>query len=506
MAEPMNTDDFNWVDNKEPEENHGYDYDLIVIGGGSGGLALAKEAVKYQKKVALCDYVKPSPQGTTWGLGGTCVNVGCIPKKLMHQASLLGEAIEDSKHFGWNTAEKKHDWSTLQQAVGDHIGSLNWGYKVQLRTEGVEYLNALATFVDPHTVHLKEKKGSKFVERTVTARRFVIATGGRPRYPDIPGAKEYCISSDDLFWKPEAPGKSLFVGASYVALECAGFLTGLGYDATVMVRSILLRGYDQQMSELVGKYMENHGTKFIRPAEPTKVEKLESGKLRVHYKTDKETAFEDFDTVMFAVGRDPDIESIGLDKVGVKVSSKTRKILVRQEQTSVPHIYAIGDIIEGGLELTPVAIQTGRLLARRLYGASTIPMDYVFVPTTVFTPIEYGACGYSEEDAIAKFGEKNIDVYHSFFKPLEWTVAHRPENECYAKMIVNKDDFNRVVGLHIVGPNAGEVMQGYAVALKLGATKQDFEQTIGIHPTVSEEIILLRISKNSGDNPEKSGC
>jgi thioredoxin reductase (NADPH) len=155
-----------------------------------------------------------------------------------------------------------------------------------------------------------------------------------------------------------------------------------------------------------------------------------------------------------------------LDKLNVKVNPKTHKILVRQEQTSVPHIYAIGDIIEGGLELTPVAIQTGRLLARRLYGGGTIPMDYVFVPTTVFTPIEYGACGYSEEDAIAKFGAENIEVYHSFFKPLEWTVAHRPENECYAKMIVNKDDFNRVIGLHIVGPNAGEVMQGYAVALK----------------------------------------
>lgn len=507
MANSTDQVTLSWVDKNEPEENHGYDYDMIVIGGGSGGLAAAKEIAKYKKKVALLDYVKPSPQGTTWGLGGTCVNVGCIPKKLMHAAALLGESIHDAISYGWDLPEHpKHDWAKLQQAVADHIQSLNWGYKVQLRSEKVEYLNALGEFLDPHTILIREKKGNKMLERKLTARRFIIAVGGRPKYPDIPGAKEYCISSDDLFWMKKAPGKTLVVGASYVALECAGFLTGLGYDTTIMVRSILLRGFDQQMAELVGQYMRNHGTKFIRPAEPTKVEKLDNGQLKVTYKTCDGLKEDTYDTVLWAVGREADTRGLGCDKAQVKINPTNQKIIVRHEQTSTPHIYAIGDCIDGYPELTPVAIQAGRLLARRIYGGSTIPMDYTFVPTTVFTPLEYGCCGYSEEEAIKKFGANNIEVYHAFFQPLEFTVPHRPENECYAKLIVNKDDFNRVIGLHILGPNAGEITQGYAVAIKIGATKQDFEQTIGIHPTVSEEIILLRITKSSGENPQKTGC
>lgn len=492
-----------------PPPAEGYDYDLIVIGGGSGGLSASKEAAILGKKVAVCDFVKPSPKGTTWGLGGTCVNVGCIPKKLMHQAALLGEALKDSRNFGWDTPETvQHNWQTLKTAVQDHIGSLNWNYRVQLRDKSVTYINGFAEFVDPHTVKTVNKR--KKVQ-TLRAERILLATGMRPRYPSIPGVKEYAITSDDLFSLDYCPGKTLAVGASYVSLECAGFLTGMGLDVTVMVRSILLRGFDQQMAEMIGTYMEKHGTQFLRKCVPTRIEMIEEGKpplLRVYYKKteDSQEYSIDVNTVLMAIGRDACTNEIGLENTGVITNPKNGKIPVVNEQTNIPHIYAIGDILEGGHELTPVAIEAGKLLARRLYGDATKQCDYVNVPTTVFTPLEYGAIGYSEEDAIEKFGEENIEVYHSFFTPLEYTVAHRDDAGCYGKIVCNKADEERVVGFHVLGPNAGEITQGYAVAMKCGATKEHFNITIGIHPTCSEVFTTMETTKSSGMDVTAQGC
>ncbi|XP_038010636.1 thioredoxin reductase 1, cytoplasmic isoform X2 [Motacilla alba alba] len=456
-----------------------YDYDLIVIGGGSGGLAAAKEAAKYEKKVMVLDFVTPTPQGSSWGLGGTCVNVGCIPKKLMHQAALLGQALQDSRKFGWQfTEEVKHNWMTMMESVQNYIGSLNWGYRVALRDKKVTYENAYGEFVGPHTIKATNKKG---VEKLYTAERFIIATGERPRYLGIPGDKDYCISSDDLFSLPYCPGRTLVVGASYVALECAGFLAGLGLDVTVMVRSILLRGFDQDMANRIGEYMKEHGVSFIKEFVPIKV--------------------------LLAIGRDPCTRKIGLDKVGVNISERTGKIPVNdEEQTNVPYIYAVGDILQDKLELTPVAIQAGRLLVQRLYAGTTTKCDYVNVPTTVFTPLEYGACGYSEETAVEKFGEKNIEVYHSHFWPLEWTVPSRDNNKCYAKIICNIQDNERVIGFHVLGPNAGEVTQGFAAAIKCGLTKEQLDSTVGIHPVCAEVFTTLSVTKRSGENTAVSGC
>eukprot|EP00735_Rhodelphis_limneticus_P002770 TRINITY_DN1377_c0_g1::TRINITY_DN1377_c0_g1_i1::g.20115::m.20115 TRINITY_DN1377_c0_g1::TRINITY_DN1377_c0_g1_i1::g.20115 ORF type:complete len:539 (-),score=128.16,sp/B9A1H3/TRXR1_EMIHU/62.55/0.0,Pyr_redox_2/PF07992.9/1.3e-35,Pyr_redox_dim/PF02852.17/3.3e-31,Pyr_redox/PF00070.22/5.2,Pyr_redox/PF00070.22/1.3e-12,Pyr_redox_3/PF13738.1/1.2e-08,FAD_binding_2/PF00890.19/9.2e-06,FAD_binding_2/PF00890.19/4.5e+02,FAD_binding_2/PF00890.19/1.5e+02,K_oxygenase/PF13434.1/0.0039,K_oxygenase/PF13434.1/98,GIDA/ len=484
--------------------SHGYDYDLIVIGGGSGGLAASKEAAVLGKKVAVFDYVKPSPAGTTWGLGGTCVNVGCIPKKLMHQAALLGEAVDASQKYGWNSSKGTHNWTTLVEGVQNYIGSLNWGYRVALRDKDVTYKNEYAVFVDTHTVEGTNRRGQT---ARYTAEHFIVSTGGRPKYPEIPGAKECCISSDDLFSLKTAPGKTLVVGASYVSLECAGFLHGLGYDTTVMVRSILLRGFDQQMAIMAGDYMEKHGVRFLRPCSPTKFEKLPNGRVNVEFinADTKEVGYEEFDTVMLAIGRDACTTEIGIDKIGVALSH-SGKVLVKNEQTNVTNVFAIGDIVEGGLELTPVAIQAGRLLARRLYAGSKAFMDYDKVPTTVFTPLEYGACGLSEERAIELYGRDNIEVYHSYLKPLEWTVAGHEVNACYCKLICNKADQERVLGLHILGPHAGEVTQGFAVAIKMGATKQNFDDTIGIHPTVAEEFTTLSITKSSNVDATKTGC
>ena len=447
---------------------HPYEYDLVVIGGGSGGLACSKEAASLGAKVALFDFIKPTPIGTTWGLGGTCVNVGCVPKKLMHNSAILGESINDSKSYGWKVDAKEkygHDWETMRNAIQDHIGSLNFGYRVALRDNRVDYLNAYAKFIDPHRLEGTDKRGKK---REITSDKVLIATGLRPKYPGIPGDREYGISSDDLFSLDYNPGKTLVVGASYVALECGGFLHGLGNDVTIMVRSILLRGFDQDMAERIGKDMANRGVKMVRPAVPLKVEQIEAGKpgrLRVtaHWvdgeNKGKEFS-EEYNTVIFAIGREPIYQDCNFQAAGVTLNPKNMKIPHNDsEQTNVPHIYAIGDVLDGKPELTPVAIQAGVLLARRLFGNSAKKMDYDNVPTTVFTPMEYGACGLSEETAISRYGDKNIEVYHTLFTPLEWTVSHN-EGECYLKVICLKTENEKIIGMHYLGPNAGEVIQG----------------------------------------------
>merc|ERR1712123_267964 len=414
------------------EGSHNYDYDIVVT----------------------------SPAGTTWGLGGTCVNVGCIPKRLMHQAALLGEAVNDAKHFGWEVEKSQvdHNWAKMVEEIQNHIGGLNWSYRVALREKSVTYLNEFAEFVDEHKLKTVNKKGK---EKEVTADKFIIATGGRPKYPELPGV-EHGISSDDLFSLPHNPGKTLLIGASYIALECAGFLAALGVDTTVMVRSILLRGFDQQMAVKVGDYMEEHGVNMVRECVPTSIERIEEG----------------------APGK---VKVVGKYKDGTEYVDEFNTV-----------IYAIGDVLDDKPELTPMAIQSGKLLSRRLCGVSEMLTDYVNVRTTVFTPLEYGCCGYSEEEANEKYGEEDIEVFHQSFWPLEWTVSHRPENSCYCKLICLKSQKEKVVGIHYLGPNAGEVTQGFGIALKMGASKADFDNLVGIHPTTAENFTTMEITKSSG--------
>nr|XP_014348831.1 PREDICTED: thioredoxin reductase 1, cytoplasmic [Latimeria chalumnae] len=391
-----------------------YDYDLIILGGGSGGLAAAKEAAKYEKKVMVLDFVSPTPRGNRWGLGGTCVNVGCIPKKLMHQATLLGKALNDACIFGWEIKQQvHHNWNSLRDCIQEYIASLNWNYGVSLRENSITYMNAYGEFVGSHKIKAKDSKGK---ETFYTAEVFIISTGERPMYLGIPGDKEYCITSDDLFSFPYCPGKTLIVGASYVALECAGILAGLGLEVTVMVRSVLLRGFDQQMANKIGDHMEESGIKFIRHFVPTKV----------------------------------------------------------------------GSVL-----------QKEHLNLR---------CDYENVPTTIFTPLEYGTCGLSEERAIEKYGERDIEVYHSHFFPLEWTLTSKDKNKCYAKIICRIKDNYRVIGFHLFGPNAGEITQGFAAAMKCGITKEQLDSTIGIHPVCAEIFINLTATKRSGADIRVSGC
>jgi len=487
---------------------HEYEYDLIVVGGGSGGLACSKEAARFGKKVAVLDYVDPSPAGTQWGLGGTCVNVGCIPKKLMHQAALLGEAIHDAKEYGWEVEKGAHKWEKLVEGVQDHIGSLNWGYRTELRSAGVTYINAKGRFLDAHTVECTDKKGKATPH---TAARFVVCVGGRPKYLDIEGDRELCITSDDLFSRPKPPGKTLCVGASYVSLECAGFLTGLGYDTTVMARSIFLRGFDQDCAEKIVENMGILGTKFIRGAVPKALAK-DGDRVKVTWQnTDGSTGEDVYDTVLLAVGRYAVTGGLGLEELGVKMDASGKivgggPLPGSTEQSSVEHIYALGDCLKDRPELTPVAIQAGRLLARRLYDGDDTVMDYVNVATTVFTPTEYGCVGLTEEEAIAKYGEDDVEVYLSNYKPLEYTVAHRGDNLCRVKVICVISEFEAIVGMHIIGANAGEVIQGFGMAIKLGITKKQLDNLVGIHPTSAEEFTTVTVTRRSGQSADKKGC
>jgi thioredoxin reductase (NADPH) len=485
-----------------------FDYDLVVIGGGSGGLAAAKRAARHGARVALCDYVAPSEtKGTIWGLGGTCVNVGCIPKKLMHAAAVHREQTKAlAEAFGWEEppqdAAPVISWTKLQDNVENYIRSLNFGYVVSMRDNNVKYLNARARFVDPHTLEYTGRRGD--VSR-ITARRVLLATGGRPSLPaKVTGAREHAITSDDLFRLHEDPGKTLVVGASYVALECAGFLHGIGRSATVMMRSIPLRGFDSDMAQRVVDFMEADGVRFIKKAVPLALSKSDAG-IAVDF-TDESGAQhqETFDTVLFATGRRPETRGMGLEEIGVALKDDGKVAVDAFDRTSVPHVYAIGDIADGGLELTPVAIQAGRLLADRLYAKGQELMSYHTVPTTVFTPLEYGCVGLTEEMALATYND-DLDVFHTNFSPLAWSMAHVHDNRCYMKMLVRKSD-DRVVGFHLLAPDAGEIVQGVAVALRAGATKSMFDSTIGIHPTMAEDITQLKITKASGMSPEKEGC
>ncbi|XP_076755891.1 thioredoxin reductase 1 isoform X3 [Xylocopa sonorina] len=484
-----------------------YMYDLLVIGGGSGGLAAAKEAVNFGAKVAVLDFVTPSPRGTTWGVGGTCVNVGCIPKKLMHQAALLGEAIHESAAYGWQVSDPKtikNDWEALKTAVQNHVKSVNWVTRVELRTKQVEYLNARGYFKDQHTICGIMKNGQ---EKELTAQYILIAVGGRPRYPDIPGALEYGITSDDIFSLEKPPGKTLVVGAGYIGLECAGFLNGLGYDATVMVRSIVLRGFDQQMAETVATEMERRGVHFIYRAKPSKIEKKNDGQLLVHWVDENGEMHKDtFDTVLFAIGRKPLTEELKPENAGIKIVPETAKIDAKNEQTNVPNIYAVGDVLHKKPELTPVAIHAGRLLARRLFGNSTEQMDYVNVATTVFSPLEYGCVGLSEEAAIATYGEDKIEIYHAYYKPTEFFIPQKDNSQCYLKVVALRGGDQRVLGMHFVGPHAGEVIQGFAAAIKCNLTFPKLKETVGIHPTVAEEFTRVSVTKRSGLDPKPQSC
>lgn len=479
----------------EAELSGDYDFDIIVIGGGSGGAAAALEGATGSKKrkVAVCDFVKPSPAGTTWGVGGTCVNVGCIPKKLMHIASTKKEDTHDLASFGFTDeagkeVKVKHDWKVMCGNIQKYIKEmLNAGLLAGFEANGVTYYNSYATLKDRHTVELDNGKGGK---ETKTAKYIMLAAGGRPNNGNFPGADEFCITSDDLFWLKNEPGKTLIIGAAYIALECAGFLTGMGYDTTVMVRSMLLRGFDRECVDRIDSYMAKMGTKFIRGSVPTKFEKGTERKVKVTWQVDGKDVTEEYDTVLLAIGRKGDAAKLGLENAGVKFDPRTGKVAAPCEVTNVPNISCIGDLVADRPELTPVAKVAGKKMIHRLFEDDTKAMNYTMIATTVFTPLEYGMCGLNEEQCKEKYGEDGFTKFAKEAEPLDWAIVpHRHKDAFFKVLVENKT--GKVVGWHVLGPNAGEITQGVALAMKLGVKKDQLDDLVGIHPTMAETMCSL---------------
>lgn len=474
--------------------NDNYDYDLFVIGGGSGGMSTAKAAAALGARVALADFVKPSTQGTTWGLGGTCVNAGCIPKKLMHFASILGELREDQKVFGFtDTTQRPHDWNDMLEKVNAHIKSLNWGYKTTLAEKGVKYINALASIASLNTIELTFKNKPKEI---VTAKYILLATGGRPSLLNIPGAKEYCITSDDLFWRKTPPGECLVVGVGYIGMECSGFLRGMGYPTDILHRGEILRGFDIESIAKVVHYMKHVSKVNFVQGTPVSFEK-EGDKIKTTWIDNASIVHSKlYDTVLMAVGRYPDIKSIGLEQLNVKVDNHGKLIVNEHYETSVAGVYAIGDIVSGGRELTPVAIKQGLHLAAGLFSGLWKSLDLRSIATTVFTPLEYASSGYTEEEAVAAFGQNNISVYSAEYMPVEWSLHHeKSQFKCLIKVIVNQTN-DKILGIHFMGPNAGEILQGLSVSVRLGLSLSQLQDTVPLQDILGITLTNLKLRRH----------
>jgi len=435
----------------------------------------------------------------------------------MHYAGLIGAKLHhDAKKYGWALPEAgvKHNWEQLVETVQNHVHSLNFSYRSGLRSAKVEYINAHAAFKGANTLEYTVKGELK----TLEAEHILLSVGGRPVIPeDVPGAREFAITSDDIFSREQVPGKTLVVGASYIALECAGFLTELGYDTTVAVRSILLRGFDRDAADKIEQVMKCNGTKFVHKL-PTEMTKKMGDDNTITVKFSDGTV-DEFNTVLYATGRYADTHKLNLEAAGVTTLKNGKFEVNENEQTNIPSVFAIGDILQGRPELTPVAIKTGELLAKRLFANSKQLMNWDLIPTTVFTPVEYGTIGLSEADAITRYGADNIRTYLTEFTGLEQAAAHRTKHisqqadefdvdmppTSFAKLVCLKTENEKVIGFHYVGDNAGEITQGYAVALKLGATKADFEDTLSIHPTDAESIIQISVTRESGESWTAAG-
>lgn len=402
---------------------------------------------------------------------------------------------------GWNTTQMgPHNWEMLVTNVQMHLRALNWASKSKLKKNKIDYVNAKATLLDSHTVQFKSNDGVQSFQ----AENIVIATGCRPNFGNIKGAEDCCISSDDIFSRKKPFGNTLVVGGSYVALECAGLLKGLGVPVTLISNSKIMTGFDKDMAAVIRDHLSRYGITMMENTAP--LEFIKVGKqIKAVYLEGDTKGEKVFDDVLLAIGRKANTSNIGLENTKIKIAKDGKIITNSEERTNIPNIYAIGDIAYNRVMLTPVASKAGKLLANRLYGNSKILMDYNYIPTAMFTPVEYGTCGMTEEQAIAAHGN-DVVVYHSKFTPLEWHIAPDEERpHCYTKIICEKST-DRVIGFHIVSPHASEITQGFAVAMKCGITKATMDSTIGIHPTIAEECIGVNTKKDGKTSAVKGSC
>lgn len=444
-----------------------FDYDLFVIGGGSGGVRAARVAAQGGARVALAEDDR---------YGGTCVIRGCVPKKLMVFASEFPAAIADARAYGWDVQSGSFDWTAFRSKLNTELDRLEGVYRNILSSNGVETYDARARLADPHTVELStgERK---------TAKHILVASGGRPIKPDLPGC-EHALTSNDIFHLEELPRSILIIGGGYIACEFACILNGLGVEVTQYYRGAqILRGFDEEARGLIADEMIQNGVNLHLGTNIVELEEGEGG-YRVKATNGSEATF---DKVMFATGRAPNTTDMGLEEAGVTLGRKGEIIVDDYSQTCVPSIYAIGDVTDR-VNLTPVAIREGMAFVETVFNGNPTPVDHDLIPTAIFTQPEMGTVGLSEEAAAE---QEPIEVYSTSFRPMQTAFADRADR-VLMKLIVSQAS-RKVLGCHIVAPGAGEMIQLAGIAVKMGATKEDFDRTVAVHPTMSEELVTMKI-------------
>jgi glutathione reductase (NADPH) len=443
-----------------------FDFDLFTIGGGSGGVRASRVAASYGARVAVAESDK---------FGGTCVNVGCIPKKLFSYAAHFREDFEVAKGYGWSVGEARFDWPTLVANKDREIARLNAVYERVLSLAKVEIIRGRATVLDKHSVQVNGK--------TVTAKHILVATGSWPVVPGIPG-REHAITSNEAFYLERLPKRALVVGGGYIALEFASIFHGLGVSTTLSYRGKrFLRGFDAELGERIAEEMAAKGMNLHFGAEPAAIRK-NSNNLEITY---SDGSRQEADLVLFATGRKPNTAGLGLEQAGVKLAADGAVAVDKYSNSTVDSIHAIGDVTNR-INLTPVATAEAMWLMRTLFKGEPTAIDHDSVATAVFCNPNIATVGLSEERAREQFGA--VDIYKTSFRALKLTMTDKKERT-FIKLVVDRSS-QRVVGAHMIGPDAGEIIQGVAIAVKLGATKAQFDATIGIHPTAAEEFVTLR--------------
>lgn len=446
-----------------------FDYDLFVIGAGSGGVRAARVAAGFGARVAVAESYRP---------GGTCVVRGCIPKKLLVYAAHFREDLDDAAAYGWTT-RASFDWRTLLANKDREIARLEDIYRTLLKSAGVALLEGRAVLADAHTV---EVGGHRY-----TAAHVLVATGGQPVLPDLPGAG-LGITSNEAFQLPQLPRRVLIVGGGYIAVEFGGIFHGLGASVTIAYRGEqLLRGFDDDVRRHLHEELTRKGLEVRLRCEPRRIERRPDGTLDVELSTGGVAQRLEVDAVMFATGRNPATAGLGLEALGVRLDATGGVVVDQYSQSSVPGIHAVGDVTNR-IALTPVAIREGAALATTLFGGRAVAVDHGEVPHAVFSQPPIGSVGMSEAAAVAEFDE--VDVYAATFRPLKYALSGRDERTL-VKLVVDAAS-QRVVGAHMVGPDAPEIIQGLAIAVKAGLTKKQLDATVAIHPTAAEEFVTLR--------------
>ncbi len=451
-----------------------FDFDLFVIGAGSGGTRAARIAAAHGARVGIAERQY---------LGGTCVNVGCVPKKLMTFAASYAHHIEDAQGFGWDVGDSTHDWKTLIANKDREIDRLNGVYRRLLEGAGVKLFWGDARLVGANEVAIDGT--------VVSAEKILIATGGRAMLPDVPGAREHGITSDDVFYLDEMPRRIVVVGAGYIGIEFAGVFARLGAEVTMAHRGkqILNDGFDPDARRVLQEELAKQGVVYAFDCLIRRVERTQGGIL-VHRSNCDNI---EVDQILFATGRAPNTETLGLAEVGVRQAANGAICVDDDDRTNIPSIYALGDVTDR-IQLTPVATGAGHAFADRLFGGNARRISYENIPTAVFSNPPMAQVGLTEPTARARFCD-DIDIFESTFKSMRFALADRDE-KTMMKLVVQRST-DRVLGVHMVGQDAPEIVQGFAVAVNMGATKADFDATIGIHPTAAEEFVTLRTKRAS---------